>query len=810
MSLVVKKAAPNNQQSATNNYFLKVMMIEDEELRNLYKEASADHIQKIEAGLIYLEKNPLDQAKLEQLLREMHSLKGDSRMLGVKDAETLTHQMEDILGAVKRSERVLTAQVMNCLYHGLDAIRKIAQEAVTGQAAGVSVFHVLAQLMGADSDEALPEIQETVAQSNVAATTQSIAEQPLVFDEAVQDSEPGEPTAEALAVLSDYQIDTIRVESQKLDKLLTQASELVVTKGQIRDRVAEIDQIMALWEEWKEEASFSRLTFDELERQWQAPELQPLQNFYNLVETRMDQLGVLLNRLRATTSEYNAKLETVANELESGIHSLRLLPFSTIFNLFPRTVRDLAKQQGKEVDLQLEGGDLSVDKRILEEMKDPLLHLLRNAIDHGIETPQERQSLGKPAIATIRLRGYQVGSTVGIEIIDDGRGLDVEAIKRAAVERGIRSAQELAQMSAAEIQSLIFAPGFSTRTAVTEISGRGVGLDVVRANVERLKGSIQVEFTPLQGCLFRIMLNSSLATTDALIVQVEPNAYAIPVAFVESMQLVSPQEIFTTASDSEALASLRASAVATLGASGSQTLPFQGESVSVAWLADLLGLPVKAPTSTKALHAASKTLPCIILRIGSERLALLVDAILEQQDIVLKPQSQLLKRIRNISGATILSTGEVCMVLNPADLFKSAQKTIVSVTVKELAQQAQVKHKILLVEDSIPIRTQMKRILEGAGYEVTAAVDGEDGFNKLRMGSFAAVVSDVQMPNLDGLGLTAKLRQFQEYKDLPVILVTTLASEEDKHQGHQAGASAYITKGDFEQGVLLDTLRRLI
>jgi two-component system chemotaxis sensor kinase CheA len=398
-------------------------------------------------------------------------------------------------------------------------------------------------------------------------------------------------------------------------------------------------------------------------------------------------------------------------------------------------VRDLAKQQGKDVNLLLEGGDNTVDKQILEEMKDPLLHLLRNAIDHGIETPQERQHLGKPASATIRLRGYQVGSTVSIEVIDDGRGLDVEAIKRSAVRRGVRTEEELRKMSTAEIQALIFAAGFSTRTAVTEISGRGVGLDVVRANVERLKGNIQVEFTPGKGCLFRITVNSSLATTDALIVQVSEHPYAIPVGFVEAMQLVSPQEVFTT--------------------EGTQTLPFQGESVTVAWLADLLGLPVKAPTSTKALHAASKTIPCMILRIGSERLALLVDTILEQQDIVLKPQSQLLKRIRNISGATILGTGEVCMVLNPPDLFKSAKKAVVSVTVKELTEQAQIKH-------------------------------------------------------LDGLGLTSKIRQFQEYKALPVILVTTLASSEDKRQGAEAGASAYITKGDFEQGVLLDTLRRLI
>lgn len=764
------------------------MMIEDEELRNLYKVASADHIQKIEAGLLHLEKNPLDGTQLEQLLRETHSLKGDSRMLGVKDAETLTHQIEEILGGVKRGDRIFTPQVFECLYQGLDAVRKIATEAVTGQSAGISVFHVLAQLMGAGSEDEVTDAPETLAQVNGTSSTRAVVEPPVGKTDPPQPSES--LATESLAQVSEYQIDTIRVESQKLDKLLTQASELVVTKGQIGDRVAEIEEIIALCEEWVRETFVSRLTFDELERRWQTTELQPLQNFYNLVETRLEQLGSLLNRLRSTTYEDNTKLETVANELESGIHSLRLLPFSTIFNLFPRTVRDIAKQQGKEVNLVIDGGDTRVDKRILEEMKDPLLHLLRNAIDHGIETPTERQELGKSAIATIRLRGYQVGSTVSIEVIDDGRGLDVEAIKRAALRRNVRSVKELEEMSTAEIQALIFAPGFSTRTAVTEISGRGVGLDVVRANVERLKGNLQVEFTPGKGCLFRITLNSSLSTTDALIVQVSQHPYAIPVGFVEAMQLVSPQEVFA--------------------AEGTQTLPFQGESVTVAWLADLLGLPVKAPTSTKALHVAAKTIPCIILRIGSERLALLVDTILEQQDIVLKPQSQLLKRVRNISGATILGTGEVCMVLNPPDLFKSARKAIVSVTVKELTEQAQVKPKILLVEDSIPIRTQMKRILESAGYHVIAAVDGEDGFNQLKAGSFAAVVSDVQMPNLDGLGLVAKIRQFQDYKDLPVILVTTLASEEDKRQGKQAGANAYITKGDFEQGILLDTLRRLI
>jgi two-component system, chemotaxis family, sensor kinase CheA len=788
------------------------MMIEDEELRSLYKAASAERIQKIEAGLLHLEKNPQDKAKLEGLLRETHSLKGDSRMLGVKDVETLTHQIEEILGSVKQGERVFTSELYECLSQGLDAIRKIAHEAVTGQPAGVSVFHILAQLMRGESSDAWSEIPETVpenmaeseedsstfpfAQSLVFDDAESeedsstLAEPPTVFNNAVETSESTVANADTFAAESDYQIDTIRVESQRLDKLLIQVGELVVTKGQIADQLVEIDEMITLWEELNRQAFVIRQAYRDLERRGLGSQVQQMQNSCSLTENRLKQLGEYLNRLQKKAFDYTARLEIISNELQSGVTSVRLLPLSTIFHLFPRTVRDLAKQQGKEVDLHIEGEQISVDKRIIEEMKDPVMHILRNAIDHGIETPQERSKLGKAPTATIHLRAYQTGNTVSIEVSDDGRGLDIEAIKLAAMRRGIRSEAELAALSTAEIQALIFAPGFSTRTAVTEISGRGVGLDVVRANVERLKGTIQVEFTPGKGCLFRITLSSIFATTHVLIVQVNQNSYAIPVEFVETMLLVSPQEIFAV--------------------EGSQTFPFQGQPVSVAWLADLLGLPVKVPASTQALNVGIKSIPCVILQLGSERLGLLVDSVLELQDIVLKPQSHLLKRVCNISGATILGTGEVCMVLNPPDLFKSAKKTVVSITVKELTEKAQIKQKILLVEDSIPIRTQMRRILESAGYEVTAAIDGQDGFDKLRESQFDAVISDIQMPNVDGLELTAKIRELPEYKELPVILVTTMASEEDKRQGAQVGANAYITKGEFEQGEFLDTLRKFV
>ena len=312
-----------------------------------------------------------------------------------------------------------------------------------------------------------------------------------------------------------------------------------------------------------------------------------------------------------------------------------------------------------------------------------------------------------------------------------------------------------------------------------------MGLDVVRNNIERLKGDVWVESQEGQGCLFKMQIDTTLATTHVLIAAVKDTPYAFPVEFVQTTRLVPYQEIFSI--------------------EGSQTISIDDHPVSVAWLSDLLELDVSDRTINQ-----QKSLPCIILKIAGERLGLIVDALLDEQDVVMKQQSKLLKRIRNVSGATILGTGEVCMILNPSDLLKSARKRAGFGSTNKLLESVQRKKIILMVEDSITVRTQVKRILENAGYEVIAAVDGLDGYEKLRARSFDAVVSDIQMPHLDGLELTARIRQHKEYNELPVILVTSLASEEDKRRGAEVGANAYIVKSAFDQNVLLETLGRLI
>ena len=502
----------------------------------------------------------------------------------------------------------------------------------------------------------------------------------------------------------------------------------------------------------------------------------------DVLMTEIGELKVMLNQLRGARGEEVSKIDLVADKLDSGIREIRLLPLSLVFDLFPMMVRDLAREKGKEIELSIEGKETTVDKRILEEMKDPLMHLLRNAVGHGIEAPEERERLGKPRAGKIRLKAYQTAINIIIEIEDDGRGLDPAVIRRAALESHICSEEEFAALNPSQVRSLIFASGFSTSSAVSEVSGRGVGLDVVKKNIEDLKGTVQVESDPGRGALFRVRLPITLATVRVLVGRVAGAKIAVPFEFVDQVRLIARKDIFLV--------------------EGREAVMLEGEPVSVASLCDLLELK-------GASDETGEVIPGLVLKIGHEKLGLLVDAMLDEQEIVLKPLSPLLKRVPNVSGAAILGTGEVCTVLNPQDLLVSSRKRRGGAAPAP-AKKEKRRKSILLVDDSITTRTQLKRILEGAGYEVVQAVDGLDAYGKLASQAFDALVADILMPNMDGLTLTAKVRQEEKYRELPIILVTMLASEDDRKRGIEAGANAYITKPAFDQKVLIDTLRRLV
>ena len=821
------------------------MMIEDEELRLLYKTSSEEHLQKLESDLMILEKNPQDTEALEEFLREAHTLKGDSRMLGLDDIEMLVHHLEDCVEGIKAGEE-LTPELCDRLYQGIDAIDRLSHHAVTGELVKVDTSSILAALMGdsaraateseadlfGDDDffgaQSDPEYSEADLFADDEPVTSSEADlfeedndffdvqsnlkdskADLVSDRSyifAHQSDPeyseadlfaddelatspssdtrtiaqAEPAPATPAVERDYKIDTIRVEPQKLDILMTQASELAVTKLRISQQMAEIEQIMALWSGWNR----NELTIvPEIEQAVEPELLQPLKQFLSHTEQRIDTLGGLISNLKTRANEDITSLGIISDRLETGINGLRQLPLATVFNLYPRMVRDLARQQGKEIELVIEGGDTKADKRILEEIKDPLLHLIRNAIDHGIETPEERLAQGKSKTATLTLRGYQTGSSIGIEISDDGRGLNLDKIASTAIRRQVRTPAQIAAMSESEIQSLIFASGFSTRTEITELSGRGVGLDVVRANVERLKGAIEVTSVPGNGCKFKVRLNTSLATTKVLIVEINETLYALPLEFIQTMIALTPQDIYEI--------------------EGNSTITFEDQPLSVTQLASLLQLP-----SSDNRH--KNYLSCIVLQVGSDRFGIIVDDLVDRQDVVIKPQSKLLKRIPNIAGATILGNGSVCMILNPPDLLHSLRNGSWRSAVVAPAIESVTRNRLLLVEDSIIIRTQMQRLLKGAGYDVTIAENGLLGLQQVQDREFDIVLSDVEMPHMSGLEMTANIRQDNKYDRLPIVLITTLASSEDKRRGFDAGANAYLTKGDFDQKLLFETLDRLI
>ncbi|MDD5030546.1 MAG: response regulator [Rhodoferax sp.] len=559
------------------------------------------------------------------------------------------------------------------------------------------------------------------------------------------------------------------METRKLDNLLTQVGELSVIQGRTPHRLTLMD---ALLEQW---------TALERERHKHSPSSSKRNTQENDIPLRF---GRLLKQARDDLFDDSAHLESTVHLLEDQVRSVRLLPLSTVFALFPRMVRDLVKEQSKEAELVMEGGDISVDKRILEEMKDPLMHLIRNAIDHGIETPDERQRQGKPRSATVRLRATRENACVRLDVSDDGRGLNTMGIRQEAIRRGLHDEATLAAMTPAQLQQLIFMPGFTTSSFVTELSGRGVGLDVVRVNVERMKGSIHLESASGQGLTVQLRLPLSVAATQILLASVGTGLYGLPVEFIHTSRRVRENDIFTL--------------------EGHQVILLDGQPVLAARLADLLELPI-GEHSTPGIQA------CIVLQVGDERLGVLADDLLAEEEVVPKPLGPPLRRVRNVSSLAVLGNGKICAVLNPSDLLRSALKSGVATRSEvHIPLREAAKPVVLLVEDSALIRAMEKRILEDGGYEVVATVDGVDALNTLGNRSFAAVVSDIMMPNMDGLTLTARIRAEPRYKELPVILVTSLASNEDKRRGLDAGANAYIPKPTFDQRVLLESLKRLV
>jgi two-component system chemotaxis sensor kinase CheA len=754
-------------------------MIEDDELRSIFKIESAEHILGLEEGLLHIEKDLDNRELLEAVFRDVHSLKGAAHMLGLKSLETISHDMEDILSAAREGSVPLSPVIIENLYKGLDLLTVLVKDSVSDEPAGAVIVNASENISNISittiPGHSGPECEETRSSHLSADNFKSMhAESAVKKPENAEDNSdiktPGDSlssqeTSESPA--GKFHIETIRVEPKRLDKLMSQTGELTVTKLRIIQRLEDINDIIVMWDKISRNLSVSDMKNGTV-----------IKNF-----------GLLLNKVRNGLHDQCSRLDQITSELNESISRIRLLPVSTIFNFFKRMVRDLAKEKQKDIRLSIAGGDTAVDKRIIEEIKDPLMHIIRNAVDHGIEMPEERKRKKKNRTGTITLKAYQTPSNVVIEVIDDGRGLDIDAIKSAALKMKIINENELHTISHLHANSLIFTSGVSTSGFVSDISGRGVGLDVARANVERLKGTIQIESTYGSGCTFRIQLPLTLSASKVMIISDDNIKYAIPVEYIQTACFINQQNIFTI--------------------HGRRTISYKNRPVPIAVLSDLLELK-RVNLSNKDKITVTEKIPCVVISTGDEKLGLLVNELIDEQEVVLKPHGSILKRVRNISGSTILGTGEICLILNPYDLIKTAGKAETIVIEKKIPENTESVKKILIAEDSITVRTQMKRILKGAGYEVAVAVDGLEAYTMLCETHFDAVVSDIQMPNMTGIELTEKIRKNKKYSEIPVILITSLTSDSDRKQGVEAGANAYITKPSFDQKVLLDTLRRLV
>jgi two-component system chemotaxis sensor kinase CheA len=470
----------------------------------------------------------------------------------------------------------------------------------------------------------------------------------------------------------------------------------------------------------------------------------------------------------------------------------RMLPVAAVFDAFPRLVRDLARDSGKEIALQLLGADTELDRKVLEAIKDPLIHLLRNAVDHGIEPPDARERAGKPRQGTIAVRAFQKGNRILVEVADDGAGINRDRVRQAALKAGLIGADEAETLADERVLRLIFEAGLSTSPIVTGLSGRGVGMGVVRQNVEALHGQAAVDSTPGRGTTITLALPLTMATMQQVLVQAGDQTYGIPVSAVERIQRIDPKDIGRVA--------------------GRQAIAFNGEPIALARLADVLEQP--AAGQPDEIDASPRVLAVILNALG-QRAAFQVDAVLGQQEMVVNSLGRQLARVRNVAGATILGSGQVVLILNPADLLKSVwampDRPDTTPPPARRPDRRSRQATILVVDDSLSLRTLERNILEAAGYTVMVAGDGLEALRLLNSKSRCdLIVSDVMMPHMTGLELTAAVRQQPALKHIPVVLVTSLGSREDMERGIEVGADAYLVKDSFEQSDLLGTIEQLI
>ena len=768
------------------------------ELRAGFLVEAEDHLRTIAGSLGRMEKEPGNKSLLLEVRRAVHTLKGAAGLVGFGNVTQLAHRMEDLLDALNDGECPSSEETQSLLFATADALEDLLDPgAGVPPEALAGLYARYTQLLGASSsglpdlgslgEERSIEVAEAVARGQVTSGPSSAGR------EAVRPEE------------------IVRVPLERLDELVRLVSELVINRSTFEQHNR---RLRGELDELGPGIGRLRRVSTKLETEYEARALGGLvgaaggsgvsaapgsiHSFDELEFDRYTEFHLLARELAETTSDLTAAggdLTDFARDFESSLTRqghltseiqdrlirLRMVPLATIATRLMRAVRVTAQQQGKDVDLEIEGEEVELDKTVLEQIADPLLHLLRNAVDHGVEPAALRRVTGKPGRAKVVLRALHEATQVVLEVSDDGAGLDPEILRSAAVRGGWVPESEAAGMKEEDLFSLVFLPGFSTAGEVSEISGRGVGMDIVRSAVHRLKGTVSIRSDPGRGTTVTIRLPMTLAIARVLLVRAGDQTFAVPLAAILQILRLEPESLAQVGEDT--------------------LLRLQGEVYPFARLSSLLGRGSAAP-------AAGGRVPVLIVAAAGRKIAWAVDELLEQREVVVKTLGSLLRRVKGITGATLMGDGTVVLILNPNDLAETERRRPLSIIQEKRAVARRAPLDILIVDDSSSVRRILSNLVRSAGWNPWTARDGLEALETILRAPKKPdlILLDIEMPRMDGYELAASLRSEAEYRDIPIVVVTSRAGEKHRRKAAEVGLNDYVVK-PYRDEALLDMIR---
>jgi two-component system chemotaxis sensor kinase CheA len=724
-----------------------------------------ENLNLLEQGLTALEAQPGDTALLDRMLRAIHTTKGSAKIMGFSEINRLAHEIEEVLGSIRKGTIAMTPETVTILLQASSAIRSLTTARIEGRQEPVDVagqVTAMQRLLGTAPGRPPGEEEEA-----------TLAEKP---------GAEAAPVVTLSAASTGRPRETMRVDLEQVDRMAQLVGEMLALQEQAQEERRNLDQILLAQESVSRALGSLK---DRLEayrdrfRTRQAEEVfQRLVTLEELLQ-RLEQQAHGFNRRHAVLVE---RFALAINELQQQALTIRMVPIGTLLEIFPGVVRRMAGEAGTEVALEIHGAEVELDRRVLDQLRDPLLHLVRNALSHGVEPPAERMAQGKDRRGRVVLEAHQQGRRVHVHVQDDGRGIDLEKVRRTAVERGMLDEEHARQADEKALLELLFRPAFSTRRQADDMSGRGVGLDVVQTAMRQLNGFVQVQSQAGQGTTFTLDVPLTLATARVLLVEAAGETMALPAAAVRGLVRVQPEEVVPV--------------------EGRPTLYWHGQSLPLLPLAEALGLA--------AAPLGPGPMPAVIAGLNAHPVALTVDRLLDEAEVVVRPLGDILGQSPYFSAAALSGGGQVIPILDLAGLLARGPALAVAGETGAAVLAPRDPARILLVEDAITTRELERSILEAAGYRVEIAFDGVDALQKLEQVEFQAIITDIEMPRMDGFELTGRVRQDPRWAGLPVIIISARGDEESRRQGLQAGAQGYIAKSRFDQGDLLETIAQLV